>query len=100
MSFGKQLKKARVDKGFSQIDFAKKIGLTQASISQFESGAREPACDVIQQFAKILGVSPSLLTGDEYTFELNRLNSGVKGWSADKLRKLNEIIDMINSNKK
>ena len=57
MSFKEQLKKLREDKGLSQTDFAKIIGLTRSAISMYELGKREPNLDTLEKFANFFNVS-------------------------------------------
>jgi transcriptional regulator with XRE-family HTH domain len=41
----------------SQNDIAKKLGVKQAAISQWESGIREPSLEMIVQLAEAFGVT-------------------------------------------
>ena len=47
----------------SQASFSKKLGLTQATYSRYESGAREPDLDTLCQIGKVCGVSIDWLLG-------------------------------------
>lgn len=59
-----RVKKIREDKGLSQTHVAKKVGLTQPTLSAFENG--NGSTTVLPQIAKVLGVSVDyLLTGKE-----------------------------------
>lgn len=47
----------------SQASFARKLGLTQATYSRYESGAREPDLATLCQIGKVCGVSIDWLLG-------------------------------------
>ena len=55
--------KARKDKGLSQADLAKRIGVTRQSISLYENNSREPKIDTCQKLSNVLGVSIPYLQG-------------------------------------
>ena len=52
-----RIKQLREEFGISQLDFAKKINVTQQSISLYEKGEREPSLDVLTSMANFFGVS-------------------------------------------
>ena len=94
--FGKRLRKARIDKGINQEELAGAIGLTQASISQFEKGLRMPTPANIRKFAQILGVSEEDLAGqNQGEFEKMLLMRNIQDLSPDSLNKINEYTAMI-----
>jgi XRE family transcriptional regulator, master regulator for biofilm formation len=54
---GAVLKKLREDKGLTQVQLAKKTGVTQEYIAMIESGVRKnPTIDVLKRLAKSLDV--------------------------------------------
>ena len=52
-----RMKALRVERGFSQGEFAKKIGVRENAYNQYESGARNIPADVAGRAATLLGVS-------------------------------------------
>lgn len=59
-SFGTRLKKIRIDKGISQEELAKRMGLSnRSSITHLEKGRNNPTTDVVERLAQALGVSPA-----------------------------------------
>lgn len=58
-----RIKELREELGLSQLDFAKKINLTQQSISLYEKGEREPSLDVLKSIADFFNVSTDYLLG-------------------------------------
>lgn len=51
------LKKARMELGLSQMELAKKIGIDQRAISNYETGLRKPRIARITIIARALNVS-------------------------------------------
>ena len=58
-----QLKKLREEAGESQYSFAKKFGVAQSTIGNWESGTREPNLDSISRLADYFGVTVDHLLG-------------------------------------
>lgn len=63
-TFGQKLRAIREKKGLSQKEFGEAVGRSQNLVSQWESGAREPAWSTLQQIAAVLGVKCTALTSD------------------------------------
>lgn len=64
MCFGKRLEQVRKDKRINQCDLAKKLNLTQQTISSYEKGINKPSIDILLGLSIELGVSCDyLLTG-------------------------------------
>jgi len=63
--FGKNIRKARISKGWSQEDLAGAAGLDRTYISGIERGVRNPTLSVVDLFAKALGVDPRALLAEE-----------------------------------
>lgn len=61
MSLAENIKNRRTAKGFSQEELAKKIGVAQKQISQYESGQRRPDCFNIVYLAKALDTTAEQL---------------------------------------
>ncbi len=55
--FGDRLKELRDAAGMSQTELAKKSGLNQSTISQWEKGSMEPAWSAVMGLSAALGVS-------------------------------------------
>jgi len=56
----RKLALARSKKGFSQREFADKIGITQSALARFESGKINPTLSFIQKITKGLGLEISI----------------------------------------
>ena len=61
MSIGENIKKLRLQAGWSQGQLAAKIGKTRAAISQYESDVYAPRMGVIEDLASVFGVSKSAI---------------------------------------
>lgn len=57
------LKKLRKEKGISQQALADAINISRVSVTQYESGTREPSLDVLNRIADVLGVSVDAILG-------------------------------------
>ncbi len=56
---GKNMKRIRLEKGMTQGDICRKLGLDRAYISNLESGNKNPTLATIEKLAKALGVLAS-----------------------------------------
>jgi len=65
-----QLKRARLDRGWSQQEAAERLGVTQAYLSMLESGARNPA-PLARKLMHVYGLSPTVLPVDEVREEVS-----------------------------
>lgn len=57
MSLGKNIRKARIDRGMKQMDLQERTGLSQKYLSQIELDKVEPRFRIVQQIANALAVS-------------------------------------------
>jgi transcriptional regulator with XRE-family HTH domain len=60
--FGKRLRELRRQKNMTQIQLAKRVGITHTHIGRYELGtANKPSADTIKRIAEALGVSSDYL---------------------------------------
>ena len=72
MNFGTNLRNLRIARNLTQMAVAKDLGISQASITAYETGTREPSFDVVRRFADYFGVSPfQLMPFGDYSIEEN-----------------------------
>jgi len=62
---GKKSKRITGEKGLSQAQLAKEIGINQRTISQYETGIREPDIQGIKKLCAYFGVTAGYLLGME-----------------------------------
>ena len=55
--FGENMKKIRLEKGMSQGDIRRELGLDRAYISNVENGKQNLTLSTMEKVAKVLGVS-------------------------------------------
>ena len=65
-----RLKRAIAIRGYKQRDLAEKLGMTDATLSRYVRGNREPRADAIRKIAETLNVSTDWLLG--LTDEMDR----------------------------
>lgn len=58
---GLNVKRLRLDKGWSQEDYADRAGIHRTYVSDIERAARNPTISVVEKLAKALDVSASAL---------------------------------------
>ncbi len=63
--FGERLKKLREKNGISQAELARKLGLSQGAVGNWESGKREPNFETSRRIADYFCVSVDFLLGRE-----------------------------------
>lgn len=56
-----KLKEYRKRVGLTQSELGKLVGVAKSSISQYESGSREPDFETLKKFADVLGVTVGML---------------------------------------
>lgn len=63
LQFGEILRKLRSEKGWSQAQLAKRIGLSSSIIAHYESGTRYPSLETLAEIRRVMGVSTDFLLG-------------------------------------
>lgn len=57
-TLGTNVRRYRKERGLSQEALAHEVGLAVTYVGQIERGRRNPTLDVVERFAKVLGVKP------------------------------------------
>lgn len=63
MNIGEIIKELRTEKGMSQAELGKSIGVSQKAIDYWERGVNEPKASYISSLADFFGVSADYLLG-------------------------------------
>lgn len=58
---GQNVRRLRLEKGWSQEDYADRAGIHRTYVSDIERGARNPTITVVEKLAKPLGVRVGVL---------------------------------------
>lgn len=61
--YGRKIAEARISRGMTQTDLAKKVGTTQQQIARYESGENDLKSSVLVKLSAALGVTVSYLLG-------------------------------------
>ncbi len=61
--FSQRLKELRKEKDLSQAELAKEIGVSQRSVSSWETGFRQPDFETLEILAKYFNVTTDYLLG-------------------------------------
>lgn len=69
-SFMQNLYYYRRREGLSQIEFAKRLGVTPHTVANYESGRTAPTMEIVIRIAHVLNISTDQLLG--YTLTLNK----------------------------
>ena len=67
MSFGKRLRERRLELGMSQGELARRLGVTSAAVSNYESGQNAVREEVLLKMFRVLDVDPNYLYQDSLT---------------------------------
>ena len=82
-----KIKALREQKGFTQSDLAKKLGITRSSVNAWEMGISVPSTQYVVELANIFQVSTDFLLGVKSTATVN-----VAGLSEKDVQLVNAII--------
>ncbi len=62
-TFGERLAQLRRNAGFTQVEFAAEIGITQRMVAYYEAPGAQPPAHLLPQMAQALGVGVEVLLG-------------------------------------
>ncbi|WP_173645770.1 helix-turn-helix domain-containing protein [Leptospira interrogans] len=100
--FPTKLKELRIQKGFSQENLAKMVGLHKNHIGRYERGDSQPTADKIRKLADALGVTGDVLLGsttqDQAKIQIGdrdllNLFSEVEKLSSEDKEKVSDFLD-------
>ncbi|MEK5069575.1 helix-turn-helix domain-containing protein [Sporosarcina sp. FSL K6-1508] len=117
MNLGGRLKKEREKRNWSQIYVAQKVNITNAVLSNYERGIRDPDTETLKKLADLYEVSVDLLLDrtdylsvtekNEKEFQSVIKDPGLKRWYSElpksdeeDLRKLRKMWDIIKNEDK
>ncbi|MDD3186957.1 MAG: helix-turn-helix transcriptional regulator [Bacilli bacterium] len=65
MIIGERVKQARIEKGYTQGELGKIIGVSKVSVCGYETGNRTPTIDVLIKLIETLDISSDYLIGND-----------------------------------
>ena len=89
---GINISKLRIERGITQEQLGRDIGLTASAISNIECGRSVPSVDTLCRFSELFGVKVDAILSDESDSDLNKLEMEEKLVTVD--RYLSEIKEM------
>lgn len=105
---GKKIQSAREEKGMTQADLAEGLGISQATLSNYELGKRRLYLGQIQAVARLLGKNVNYFIAQENWFEaephkprddrellLGLLSERAENLSDENLRKLEDFLEYL-----
>jgi transcriptional regulator with XRE-family HTH domain len=72
-SFGERLAGLRKTAGYTQVEFAAVVGITQRMVAYYEAPGAQPPAHLLPQIAQVLGVSADVLLGLAQPRKVKRL---------------------------
>ncbi|GMX65886.1 hypothetical protein Elgi_51570 [Paenibacillus elgii] len=100
MSLGARLKLEREKKGWSQIDVAEKIGITNAVLSNYERDYRDPDTQNLTKLADLYQVSTDYLLGRIQVPTPNQNDSFGAGWTDEEKEIATATVEAYRKKKK
>jgi transcriptional regulator with XRE-family HTH domain len=61
MTIGDKIKDIRKQKGMTQKELAKRVGISEMSMVNYEKNRRVPTIEIVKRIAEVLGVTSSIL---------------------------------------
>ncbi|MDD3253276.1 MAG: helix-turn-helix transcriptional regulator [Lachnospiraceae bacterium] len=87
--FGEQLKTLRLAKNISQVEFAKKLGVSKQSVSNWENNNILPSIEMLKKIAVFFSCSTDYLL----ELEENRMLLETTGLTLNQLSHIQELIN-------
>lgn len=85
-----RIKELRLSRCMNQVEFAKKIGVTKQSVSNWENNNIQPSIEMLVKITEIFSVSADYLLGID-----NRRSLDVTGLTDSQLFHIQSIIDEL-----
>ena len=93
---GKRIKEERQKRKIKQNELAKKIGIQNSTLSQYENGKSEPNQEMLFKIAEALGINVSDLIPVNYRIEDNDLEKALKmarGFDLEDISLLKDLME-------
>ena len=96
MSLGKRLKVARLNKGLTQGEAAKHLGITFQALSNYERDVRDPDTKLLKSMAELYGVSAdALLQIKSDSIETIAAHHDGEEWTQEELEEIERFKEFV-----
>lgn len=85
-----RIKQLREEKGLTQTELAKRLGITRSSVNAWEMGISVPSTQYIVELAEMFRVSTDYLLGVEFTATID-----VGGLTQEDVQLVHEIVEHL-----
>lgn len=93
-NLSKNLKRIRIENGYTQKEFADKLGIAKSTVCMYETGSREPTIDTILKICRIFScTAQDLLDGDD-TFKAITKTDIFQNKDGSRYEKTETVIDL------
>lgn len=90
---GYRLRKLRLERGMTQTQLAKRIGISKSAISGYELELRQPTYNVLRKLARFFDVTTDYLIGN---FNINRVHSALTDKQiGNTIKILNDLLRLL-----
>ena len=80
MSVGQRLRQRRMELNMTQAELARRLGVTPAVVSNYESGQNPVRSELLEKLIQVLDVEPNVLFQDIYRGRASRYPGRRGGW--------------------
>lgn len=67
----KRIKSLRLNRGYSQVELAKRLGVSKQAVSNWENDNIQPSIEMLIRLADLFGVTTDYLLGRENTLQID-----------------------------
>lgn len=101
MNLGRVIRRVRIEKGISQEELSREVGITRTFLSLIENGERFPSYNTLSNIAHCLGKDPGSLIAeaelDSYDEDFKLVSFLTKLIESKDAEKLKKIVDFAKS---
>jgi len=92
--FGPRIKLLRTQKGMTQLDLARRLGVSKTIMSAYETGLRKPSYDVLMELVLFFNVSMNWIFNSD-DFDLDPQNVDLSTLSKEQQNLIHGLIDEL-----
>ena len=92
IDFSNKIRELRVKNNLTQSDLGRKLGVTKAVVSAYETGLNRPKHEVLFQLSRLFGVTMDYLYSDMEVEDIGKKSISLAGLDRDDIE---EIVNLI-----